>query len=299
LDLKHLSYFLFICERGSINKAAQELFISQQGLNRIIRNLENELDVQLFLRTPQGVQLTAPGKIVLKYAKKMLNLNKKMNNELGMVDETIREQVWVSFFYAVLDHLSNQFTNNFRLQHSDIDLLVGEHPFSVSERLILEEKYDIALGYAPINKKKFTYSPLKQVPWPVLVHKSNPLADYSTISCHDLASQKLFLMSNNFKAHNIFLERCKDLNIDLNIVGTVNNLSETYRLVQQNKGIAFSVTSIHNQKRGDEVIEIPLEDEVCFSEIGIFYKKGINLRPPAKLFFEYACECAKNDFLIK
>lgn len=298
MDLRSLRYFILVADNGSINRTSRDEFISQQGLNRIIQKLEKELDRQLFVRTSQGVQLTASGRIVYQYATDMLALDKMMMDDLGIADEMVREQIWISFFYCTLDHLSSQFINVFRLLHSDIDLLVGEHPFSVSERQILEEKYDLAIGYAPIDPAKFVYTSLKRVNWPILIHKSNPLSLQDSISLLDLAEQQLFLMSNNFKSHNVFLQRCQDLGMTLNIVGTVNNLAESYQLVQQNKGVTFGVSPIFQPLKTPDVVEVPLIDDVCYSDIGIFYKKGLKLRPAVQKFFDYTCECASRGFLM-
>ena len=58
MEYKQLQVFLKVCETKSITKAAERLFISQQAVSRIIANLESELNARLFIRTPQGVELT-------------------------------------------------------------------------------------------------------------------------------------------------------------------------------------------------------------------------------------------------
>ena len=62
MELRQLEYFREIANTGSINEAARKLNMSQPPLSYQIRQLENELNVQLFERTHKGVILTAAGK---------------------------------------------------------------------------------------------------------------------------------------------------------------------------------------------------------------------------------------------
>ena len=55
MQIQQLTYFVAIAEQGSINKAAEKLFVTQPNLSKAISNLENELKVRIFNRTNKGV----------------------------------------------------------------------------------------------------------------------------------------------------------------------------------------------------------------------------------------------------
>ena len=65
MDMKNLKWFQEVCRCGSITKAAANLFITPQGLSKGIKNLENELEVTLLERTPNGVSLTPYGECLM------------------------------------------------------------------------------------------------------------------------------------------------------------------------------------------------------------------------------------------
>ena len=72
MKLKQLEYLLKIVECGSITKAARELYISQPSLTKSIVSLEEEYGIQILIRKPRGVELTADGKSFVYYARTVL-----------------------------------------------------------------------------------------------------------------------------------------------------------------------------------------------------------------------------------
>lgn len=69
MRIQDLLYFIQAAEAGSISQAAEQLYITQQGLSRILSSLSHELGVPLFTRKKSGFALTQQGKLVLEYAK--------------------------------------------------------------------------------------------------------------------------------------------------------------------------------------------------------------------------------------
>ena len=112
INLKHLECFIKVAQLGSINKAAQALFISQPHLGKIIHDLENEMGYLLLNRSNQGVTLTPEGEEFLKHAARVLE---EMNclrrpsiktaefNHLS-VSMTKFSHVMESFIEVVLNH---------------------------------------------------------------------------------------------------------------------------------------------------------------------------------------------------
>jgi LysR family hca operon transcriptional activator len=70
MELRHLRYFVAVAEEGSLTVAAQKrLHTAQPSLSRQIHDLELELGVQLLIRGPRGIELTASGRVFLDHAR--------------------------------------------------------------------------------------------------------------------------------------------------------------------------------------------------------------------------------------
>ena len=73
MNLTHLRYAVEIAKAGSINKAAEKLYIGQPNLSRAVKELEASVGVSVFERSAKGMELTPDGEVFIKYAENILN----------------------------------------------------------------------------------------------------------------------------------------------------------------------------------------------------------------------------------
>lgn len=83
MTFQQLSYVVEISKCGSINKAAQKLFLSQSGISTAVRELEEELGIRLFVRSNRGVEFTPEGKEFLSYAASLLEQKQRVESLYG------------------------------------------------------------------------------------------------------------------------------------------------------------------------------------------------------------------------
>ncbi|HUB88004.1 MAG TPA: LysR family transcriptional regulator, partial [Verrucomicrobiae bacterium] len=72
MELRHLRYFIAAAEEENVSRAALKLHVSQPGISRQIKDLEEEIGFQLFERSAKSLKLTDAGKTFLAEAKTIL-----------------------------------------------------------------------------------------------------------------------------------------------------------------------------------------------------------------------------------
>jgi DNA-binding transcriptional LysR family regulator len=72
MELRHLRHFIAVAEELNFRRAAERVHIDQTPLSRTVRDLEEQLGVQLFVRAPRKLQLTPAGECLLREARKVL-----------------------------------------------------------------------------------------------------------------------------------------------------------------------------------------------------------------------------------
>ncbi|MDE6727542.1 MAG: LysR family transcriptional regulator [Oscillospiraceae bacterium] len=83
MTLQQIKYALAVARKGSMNKAADELFITQSTLSSAIRDLENEAGITIFLRTGKGVAVTPDGTEFLTYADRVYEQYELLQEKYG------------------------------------------------------------------------------------------------------------------------------------------------------------------------------------------------------------------------
>ena len=93
MNFQQCRYVEVVARVGSFSQAAKELYMTQPNLSCSIKDLENELGVQLFTRSNTGTRLTEDGHDFLKYAKRIIG-------ELDLLQQRYHDQFKKSFTVA-------------------------------------------------------------------------------------------------------------------------------------------------------------------------------------------------------
>ena len=142
MTLQQLLYAVRIAESKSMNKAAAELYISQPALSSAIHELEEELQIQLFIRTPRGMIVTTEAENFLSYARQMVELS-DMIRERYVERATHANKFSVSMqHYSFAVEAFIKLAEEFKLN----DYALAVHETKTSEVIENVEKFRSELG---------------------------------------------------------------------------------------------------------------------------------------------------------
>lgn len=194
MTLQQLIYSVKIAETKSMNKAAAELFISQPALSSAIHDLEEELNIEIFIRNQRGVIVTTEGENFLSYARQIV----EMSNMLK--DRYTAEEMKTNKFSVSMQHYSfaveafMTLSEEFKL--NDYELAV--HETKTSEVIDNVEKFRSELGIiyqSDFNKKAIDkiladraleFVPLFDCAVFVYISSEHPLSKKKSVTLDDL-----------------------------------------------------------------------------------------------------------------
>ena len=101
MDFGKIQYFLKVAETKNFSRAARELFISPQALNKQIIKLEEELDEKLFVRSTRTVELTEFGKVVHTQFSEVMRKYAEACREVSAYKEQQKNKLKIGFFQAI------------------------------------------------------------------------------------------------------------------------------------------------------------------------------------------------------
>lgn len=190
MNQKQLEYFLSVYEQGSIQAAADKLYISRQGVSKLLRQLEQELAQPLFERRPEGLVPTDFARSILPHVKQLLSEYAYIEG----VQTLAGQHQWVVKLHAldhILAYLGTDFLLGFHRACPDIILSVTEATDEGALRALQAGQCDFALVNGPYNMAEFQGIPLFPIHYCVRFHKDHPLAARKQLTVKDLDGETI------------------------------------------------------------------------------------------------------------
>ena len=273
MTIKELEEFRMICQRGSLARASKELFMSPQGLSRVLKNLENELECTLVDRVVSGIELTESGERLYAYAEVVLGEYEKMKKDIENIRSRTEGIVELLVSSDVLRFLTPEGILEFQKKCPDVAFSHVEYPDRVVERMLLEKEGNVALSVGPFAGECFEVRSLKKCSLGLLVYEGHPLAGKAQVCVEELEGEALCLENNGFKLNEVIRSKCWNKGFEPNIVFETNGFDLCYQMCRMKKGISVTVDFIHEEMRPDGLRMIPFAEPDMVWEIGLLMLK--------------------------
>ena len=197
MELRHLRYFVAVAAEENVSRAALKLHVSQPGISRQIRGLEDEIGFQLFERSAKSLKLTEAGKVFLAEARAVLlhaeDAVKKARAVSGGMSGEINVGYAPSLTVQILPASLRKFQGRFP------NVRVALHDLSTEEMLaqLGEKKLDVALTVCPPAKqlRGLQCEELARYAMCVAVAPKHPLTKLKSVSLGQISREPLIAYS--------------------------------------------------------------------------------------------------------
>lgn len=251
-----LKYFLTVAEEQNITQAAKKLHITQPTLSRQIREFEESLQIDLFVRQNKKLYLTEPGMFLKKRAEEILELNEKTEQEFANYQNAIlKGQISIGCVEANSSHFLSQMLEEMIANHPQVTFNI----FSGTSNDIVEKLdkglLDIALLIepTPVDKYNKLILPDKEI-WGLLVSTEHFLTNQHSVSAKEILDVPL-ICSSRKEVQNMLCSWGNFTEDDLNIIGKYNLIFNVISLVENKVGAALAIKgAIDNRKNNTKFL---------------------------------------------
>lgn len=312
MNIEYFGYIIEIAEQGSISKAARSLYVSQPYLSRIIKELEEELNLKLFSRTNVGISPTAEGIEFIKKAKVIMeqyhNLSHIKKNEEQQFREfrlaTVRSSLVMESFIRLTQEYKNE-AYEFSLKETDSRIPLREVYYMKADIGII---YNLHLDkndlLQELKRKDMVYEKICNFNSCIILGVNHPLLKQGgTITIDDLYKYGFVVYPQESLPYK-FNEHKTD------IVNQILNSSKLKKIVYVNSRAAyhnmltqmdfFSIGTQHAKGQDEKfnIISIPFpeEENVVEMEMVVLYRKNTTLTEPAIRMIEILKENYMDGF---
>lgn len=236
ISVDQMKYFIEIVDQGSLNKAAQHLYISQPALTKQLGILEKSMNCKLLIRTPTGIKITPLGRYFYERSTAIIS----------MIDETINSIEGFSNENAIrigaLPNLITYFLPKYVDKFKNMNYDVSMEAMNTNSELISsldDNLFNIVFVSDAIQKPSFVTIPLIIEPFYAVMNITNPLTKINEIDFFTLINERLILYKDPCPIRAKIREHCNLMNLIPNIILELEETESVIKYVEQNFGITI------------------------------------------------------------
>lgn len=243
MELRQLKYFVNVATTLNFSEAARKLYITQGTLSQQIKCLEDELNVQLFERSPHSVRLTESGEELLPLAKQTIESSLACSDRMKDLQKGVSGTLKIGTTQSFQGLLANAVLS-YNKAYPGVKLKLYSRPESDLLKMLRDKEIDLALTYKVFDDIDDVESEvLFRTSLGVLVRKDHPLAQKSSLTLDDIRTQKLIIPGRELQARKS-VDRLVGINTkELEIVMEMND-QETMSSIVQGSFLAAIATPL-------------------------------------------------------
>ncbi|MFM2485342.1 LysR family transcriptional regulator [Celerinatantimonas yamalensis] len=269
MDLRALRYFVELVKQKSFTRASEQLFVTQPTISKMIKSLEQELDLPLLHRQGRRFWLTDAGDVVFKNAQSILKQMDELAAQLDDLNELRKGQLKVGI-PPMVGHLYAQLIRQYRQAYPDVELTILEYGGRKIEHAVLDGEIDIAITMISeyiqehLNTLPFTSYPL------LAVLPDEPRWQQKSKVCWaDLAAEPFYLYTKEFTLSEVIQQACQKAGFKPQVLARSSQWDFLVALVKSG-GVAFLPQPLFQQMDARGVIGRAIEPAIDWN-LGVIW----------------------------
>lgn len=290
MDLQHLRYYNEIVKCKSFTKAATQLGITQPMLTRVIKNLEEELDVKLIERTSKYFNLTDAGEVFYQQSLDFLLRFNDIYRSIDDVKSSNSGEVRFSTPGVILDMYFPILLKQFHSTYPNINISIVEEGSKLTAQSVLSDTADLGMVMLPVaNQNQFHTTIVISSVCQVVLSKKHPLAKRQWIQMRELQDDRFITFSDTATLHDAFISICEKEGFAPRIAYKSLMPSFIFEMVSHNLCSAILPLPIIERYITGDLVTVPLRPSFEW-KIAVISKKERYQSYASRKLLSFMCE---------
>lgn len=249
MELRQLKYFAKVAETLNFSEAAKALFITQSTLSQQIRQLEQEMNAQLFQRNSHRVALTEAGAELLPYALHTLHSANTCFERIQDLQELLTGTLNIGVTYSFSPILTETLVT-FMKRYPKVKLNICYKPMSELMDILEQREVDFVLAFKPSKYyEQIESHALFENYLAAIVHENHPLTKENNVTLAELKHYDIALPSKGLQARNAFDMIQSKYLVELKTRIELNEVNILLKLIRQSNMVTIlSEATIHDEQ---------------------------------------------------
>ena len=285
MNIHEIKCFQIVYRERSLNRAAKKLYITSQGLGRIVQNLEQELGVRLFDRSTRGVDPTEAADVLYENAARLVEDFERVDRAIRQLGERDRK-LRICCARGVLNALSFHFLLGFIENNPDLEVSWEEAANQEVKNAVISMESDVGLtvGHTESNETEEYFLASREVR--ILVYEGHPYYQRDRLALEELAGERILILDRQYQVYHDFTDACRTARIKPEIAGTTEDSHFLYKLCKDRQGLGVLLDFSMDAFNQDSVRQIPLVEPITW-DIYLIYRKNRADYPNVNRFIGY------------
>ena len=287
MELRHLRYFLEITKDLNMTKASKRLGISQPPLSRQIKQLEEELGVNLFDRTGNNLTLTDAGTFFTMKAQQILDSVDSTSQAVARIGGPSKKWLNIGFVPSTIYGFLPQLIRRYRTSSPNVEVALLDLMSQDQIHSLKSGQIDIGFGRLKINDPEIKREVIFEEPLMAVFQKGHPLANRKSISLEEMSQESLILYPKKPRPN--YADQISALfykhSLQINVVQEVQELQTTLGLIASGVGSSIVPRSVQKM-RTDDVVYVPFKNPDAVSPVVMSYLNKIEQTEELRKFIK-------------
>lgn len=286
INLNHLRYFYEVARSGNMRRAATRIGISQPALSKQVQALEDTIGLQLFYRTPKGLQPTGDGEVAFSYCERIFGHLRDLDAALDLRRKGSAGRLTIGAVHSIATHLLPGYLKSYRKDYPKVRIKVVTVRSRAVLKALSEHRIDIGLIAEEPAAAEFSWRPFMKTPLVVVASPRHPLAaETGPIAVDRLHREDMVAFDPPAPTRRVTDRYLAKTGVEPRIIAECPSIDTMIGMVEED--IGFSILPRHCVERevmSGKLVELPVVDWKLERTLYLVHLAGPPLSPTVRHF---------------